>query len=358
MNKVHCLPQLSWPAMLPSQPTADAAGKPAGPAAAPPAACRGPGGDDRRPARAGSRPTMRRSRSWPELAAEPAPPPAPDRPPLAPLILQIDYAPPPEEGAPSRWRRRHSERLTRRRRPTAPGGTAAAAPGSVTDAGSSAAAVKRTRVEPAEKRAAQTAGDVAVGAPKPPGARCRPPVACAAVQGRSTGAVPKRPTHGRSLSATVPASVTAAAVASAVATYAGAGPARVAASPSAARRLERAATTCSRPPTRPAEEALPSPSEHQQLGFIPRSLPYRGAHGEHYPSFVESGGGHSLVYGLDGYFPKPRAGQSLTEFLGSHEFKRNVAELDRENAHFRISESLIAAFEMVGSEVGRGCGGG
>ena len=57
------------------------------------------------------------------------------------------------------------------------------------------------------------------------------------------------------------------------------------------------------------------------------------------------------MYGLDGYFPKPRDGQSLAEFLGSHEFKRNVAELDRENAHFRISESLIAAFEMVGSEV-------
>ncbi|XP_037076445.1 run domain Beclin-1-interacting and cysteine-rich domain-containing protein-like [Pollicipes pollicipes] len=74
-------------------------------------------------------------------------------------------------------------------------------------------------------------------------------------------------------------------------------------------------------------------------------------HGVHYPSFVESGGGHSLVYGLDGYFPKPREGQSLAEFLGSHDFKRNIAELDRENAHFRISESLIAAFEMFGSEM-------
>ncbi|XP_043190172.1 run domain Beclin-1-interacting and cysteine-rich domain-containing protein-like isoform X2 [Amphibalanus amphitrite] len=344
--------------MLPTQPQRDSTGKPLEPVAVPAEGCLGQDRVDLLARLTGTvcRPVMRRARSWPELAAEPAAPPPPDRPPLAPLILQIDYAPPPEEGAPSRWRRRYSERLTRRRRPTAPAEPAAAAAAAATG---TSPATARTDVKALEKdvtdSAAPAADSASVGACKPPVGPSRPPAAsgptAAAAQSRPTGAVPKRPTHGRSQSATVPASVTAAAIASAVATYAGAGPARVAASPSGGRRLVRAATTSSRPPTQPAEETLPSPSEHEQLGFIPRSLPYRGRHGEHYPSFVESGGGHSLVYGLDGYFPKPRDGQSLTDFLGSHEFKRNVAELDRENAHFRISESLIAAFEMVGSEM-------
>lgn len=46
-----------------------------------------------------------------------------------------------------------------------------------------------------------------------------------------------------------------------------------------------------------------------------------------------------------GSFPKPRRGQSLTSFLRSKLFAN--AELDRENAHFAVSEAIIAAIEQV-----------
>lgn len=48
-----------------------------------------------------------------------------------------------------------------------------------------------------------------------------------------------------------------------------------------------------------------------------------------------------------GYFPRPKEGQSLTSFLSSAQFARGNAELDRENAHFSISEAMIAAIEQV-----------
>ncbi|GAB6024211.1 hypothetical protein CHUAL_008910 [Chamberlinius hualienensis] len=45
-------------------------------------------------------------------------------------------------------------------------------------------------------------------------------------------------------------------------------------------------------------------------------------------------------------FRRPVEGQSLTSFLSSQDF-RTCADLDKENAHFSISEALIAAIEQI-----------
>ncbi|XP_043284553.1 run domain Beclin-1-interacting and cysteine-rich domain-containing protein [Venturia canescens] len=63
-------------------------------------------------------------------------------------------------------------------------------------------------------------------------------------------------------------------------------------------------------------------------------------------SFMEDGGS-SIQPMATGYFPRPLEGQSLTSFLSSAQFSRANAELDRENAHFSISEAMIAAIEQV-----------
>ncbi|PSN54788.1 hypothetical protein C0J52_01979 [Blattella germanica] len=66
----------------------------------------------------------------------------------------------------------------------------------------------------------------------------------------------------------------------------------------------------------------------------------------HKKSFIESGGGSVLPMST-GFFPRPMEGQSLTSFLSSGQFSRPSAELDRENAHFSVSEAMIAAIEQV-----------
>ncbi|XP_044734383.1 run domain Beclin-1-interacting and cysteine-rich domain-containing protein isoform X2 [Chrysoperla carnea] len=63
-------------------------------------------------------------------------------------------------------------------------------------------------------------------------------------------------------------------------------------------------------------------------------------------SFIEDGGS-SITPMATGYFPRPVQGQSLTSFLSSGQFSHTSAELDRENAHFSISEAMIAAIEQV-----------
>lgn len=63
-------------------------------------------------------------------------------------------------------------------------------------------------------------------------------------------------------------------------------------------------------------------------------------------SFMEDGGSSVQPMAI-GYFPRPLEGQSLTSFLSSAQFSRANAELDRENAHFSISEAMIAAIEQV-----------
>ncbi|XP_076647774.1 run domain Beclin-1-interacting and cysteine-rich domain-containing protein rubicon isoform X2 [Halictus rubicundus] len=63
-------------------------------------------------------------------------------------------------------------------------------------------------------------------------------------------------------------------------------------------------------------------------------------------SFMEDGGSSVQPMAI-GYFPRPAEGQSLTSFLASAQFSRANAELDRENAHFSVSEAMIAAIEQV-----------
>ncbi|XP_034175276.1 run domain Beclin-1-interacting and cysteine-rich domain-containing protein rubicon isoform X2 [Osmia lignaria lignaria] len=63
-------------------------------------------------------------------------------------------------------------------------------------------------------------------------------------------------------------------------------------------------------------------------------------------SFMEDGGSSVQPMAI-GYFPRPAEGQSLTSFLASAQFSRTNAELDRENAHFSVSEAMIAAIEQV-----------
>lgn len=63
--------------------------------------------------------------------------------------------------------------------------------------------------------------------------------------------------------------------------------------------------------------------------------------------FLEDGG-HSITPAADnGFFPRPQPGQSLIGFLSSKEFQKQYAELDRENAHFNISEAVIAALTQM-----------
>ncbi|RZC43316.1 run domain Beclin-1 interacting and cysteine-rich containing protein, partial [Asbolus verrucosus] len=63
-------------------------------------------------------------------------------------------------------------------------------------------------------------------------------------------------------------------------------------------------------------------------------------------SFIEDGG-MSVLPMATGYFPRPMKGQSLLSFLTSSQFARANAELDRENAHFSISEAIISAMEQI-----------
>ncbi|XP_041482624.1 run domain Beclin-1-interacting and cysteine-rich domain-containing protein-like isoform X1 [Lytechinus variegatus] len=48
----------------------------------------------------------------------------------------------------------------------------------------------------------------------------------------------------------------------------------------------------------------------------------------------------------DGYFPQPSQGESLFTFLSSQDFA-TCPEVDKENAHFCISEAIIAAVEQI-----------
>lgn len=63
--------------------------------------------------------------------------------------------------------------------------------------------------------------------------------------------------------------------------------------------------------------------------------------------FMEDGG-HSITPEADnGFFPRPQPGQSLIGFLSSKEFNKQHAALDRENAHFSVSEAIIGVFTQV-----------
>lgn len=72
----------------------------------------------------------------------------------------------------------------------------------------------------------------------------------------------------------------------------------------------------------------------------------QGKKEERKKTFMQDGG-TSVLPMSTGYFPRPVQGQSLTSFLSSEHFSRTVAELDRENAHFSISEAMISAIEQM-----------
>eukprot|EP00071_Canis_lupus_P036137 XP_022269694.1 run domain Beclin-1-interacting and cysteine-rich domain-containing protein isoform X5 [Canis lupus familiaris] len=77
-------------------------------------------------------------------------------------------------------------------------------------------------------------------------------------------------------------------------------------------------------------------------------LPYSGQSSEvSIPSslYMEYEGGQYLCSG-EGMFRRPSEGQSLISYLSEQDFG-SCADLEKENAHFSISESLIAAIELM-----------
>ncbi|XP_044108055.1 run domain Beclin-1-interacting and cysteine-rich domain-containing protein isoform X7 [Neovison vison] len=77
-------------------------------------------------------------------------------------------------------------------------------------------------------------------------------------------------------------------------------------------------------------------------------LPYSGPSSEvSTPSslYMEYEGGQYLCSG-EGMFRRPSEGQSLISYLSEQDFG-SCADLEKENAHFSISESLIAAIELM-----------
>lgn len=73
---------------------------------------------------------------------------------------------------------------------------------------------------------------------------------------------------------------------------------------------------------------------------------WRGIRPNRKKSFMEDGGS-SVQPMSTAFFPRPTQGQSLSSFLASSQFAQFSAELDRENAHFSISEAIISAIEQV-----------
>lgn len=130
-------------------------------------------------------------------------------------------------------------------------------------------------------------------------------------------------------------------------------------------KADKIATTCK---TRPSDLNLPSRhgkkseinssgmpmSRNSQRkrktgisGSVP-NYPFEWLGDRHHckKSFIEDGGSSVLPMAV-GFFPRPQQGQSITSFLSSVQFARPAAELDRENAHFSISEAIIAAIEQI-----------
>ncbi|MEE6525802.1 hypothetical protein FKM82_026053 [Ascaphus truei] len=56
--------------------------------------------------------------------------------------------------------------------------------------------------------------------------------------------------------------------------------------------------------------------------------------------------GPQYLSATDGVFRRPSKGQSLISYLSEQDFG-SCADLEKENAHFSISESLIAAIELM-----------
>ncbi|KAG1941973.1 run domain Beclin-1-interacting and cysteine-rich domain-containing protein [Pimephales promelas] len=72
--------------------------------------------------------------------------------------------------------------------------------------------------------------------------------------------------------------------------------------------------------------------------------PQNSDSGSHSSLYMESNG--SQYSAPDGLFRRPSEGQSLISYLSEQDFG-SCADLEKENAHFSISESLIAAIELM-----------
>uniref|UniRef100_A0A8D3C4E2 Rubicon autophagy regulator n=1 Tax=Scophthalmus maximus TaxID=52904 RepID=A0A8D3C4E2_SCOMX len=97
----------------------------------------------------------------------------------------------------------------------------------------------------------------------------------------------------------------------------------------------------------------PPPPRRSSFSEVQRG-PGRGSKG-HTRSFSDTGINQKLrndgsqysgVQMPDGMFRKPSEGQSLISYLSEQDFG-SCADLEKENAHFSISESLIAAIELM-----------
>ncbi|XP_036442388.1 run domain Beclin-1-interacting and cysteine-rich domain-containing protein isoform X2 [Colossoma macropomum] len=92
------------------------------------------------------------------------------------------------------------------------------------------------------------------------------------------------------------------------------------------------------------ESAVDEPSVKSFGPFSPQSSSSSSS-SSHSSLYMEANGfQYSTV--SDGMFRKPSEGQSLISYLSEQDFG-SCADLEKENAHFSISESLIAAIELM-----------
>ncbi|XP_018321932.1 run domain Beclin-1-interacting and cysteine-rich domain-containing protein isoform X3 [Agrilus planipennis] len=101
------------------------------------------------------------------------------------------------------------------------------------------------------------------------------------------------------------------------------------------KKIDNSKLYCSVSPTR-------SSSDYSFLTALAGEKDYKRAPKK---SFIEEDG--KVLPPATGYFPRPVKGQTLASFLTSSQFVRANAELDRENAHFSISEAMIAVMEQI-----------
>uniref|UniRef100_A0A672IQZ7 RUN domain-containing protein n=1 Tax=Salarias fasciatus TaxID=181472 RepID=A0A672IQZ7_SALFA len=101
--------------------------------------------------------------------------------------------------------------------------------------------------------------------------------------------------------------------------------------------------------TMPRSSLSAGPAPTRRSSFSEgQKVPSRGSRG-HARSFSDTGLNQKLRNGdsaPDGMFRKPLEGQSLISYLSEQDFG-SCADLEKENAHFSISESLIAAIELM-----------
>lgn len=109
--------------------------------------------------------------------------------------------------------------------------------------------------------------------------------------------------------------------------------------------ISSASTSSERGSDKPKSFMSQSPLSMVEYTFLPMQGE-KDYSRNHPKSFIEDGG-MSILPMSTGYFPKPTKGQSLTSFLTSSKLARSNAELDRENAHFSISEAIISAMEKL-----------